>query len=1053
MTVAAACVAATLALGGAPDGAPAAPLRQADVAVAWRCWAAADSLFRAAIRAQPSSAEPWIRYIRHLRRRDRWLALDSLARHAVAVGPPGVEGRCVRALALIGARGAEPAMADSAVAWQADPGARLCVAFALAEAAADGDLPPAHRGRAEAYLEDLVRRAPEMARAYDHLARYLEQDGRTEEALAVVAEGLGRAGLSPLGRVRLQEARIRLLRGRDPEAALALERRQDAALRRSGLPELHDASRHHRARAAARRATSPGEAEQAWRSYTEDGTVQADPGRVAWDLLEAGMEQSDAGRYDRSLPLFRAALARASEAGLAYPLGRAHWRVGRDLLALGRAAEAESHLLEAARIADAYGLLNLAAEAAHNLAHLREAGPDDQAAAEAYDRFIERSERLGRRSPLHLVALRDAAEFHRRHGRLATAARLFDRLIARIDAADAEHYWAAEYLESRGEIGRAIRYYERSLRHGGSEANRARGALARLAALEGRDADAERLARAHDAAGPAADGLPLLPSILASRGAHLQAARELERWAGRKARSGDLRGVYRATLARVAALLDGGDIDGAGAALERIRRPPAHANLGGLPDRERLLQARIELARRRPGRADSLLRSVVERAALQEDAELAIDAGTLLGRALLRQGRTDDALAVLDLTARRADTWSASVTDPIRAVHLRGRVAEPIDLGLRALLHEARPDIPRILAWSARRKAVSWGRAEEPTDPLEPGSTPDGWLVLDYITVGPEAWVAAVDRDSATLRRLDIATPALDSLVSAVTSPFMAVNSGQIDLARLSLDRTAARRLYRALIRPVEPRLEAASGLLVVPDGSLFGLPFGLLRPGPEARYLVEETAIAYALDARAATRLPGPRAPGSPGPGPFVIVGGEAPGAADEVGRVAGILDGTPILSPSGTTLLQRLHGAGVVHLAVHAEGDPRDPRSTQIVLGDPDDPAGILDLARLGQVDIAAELVFLSACSTARGSRGSGSGVLSLASAFLDAGARAVVATHWPVGAEAGLVAETFYDHWWTRGSTMPDALRAARLTLLRDPATADPFYWAPFALYVME
>lgn len=1052
MRVVAVAFLALLVYGQAPAPDVRDSLRRAAEAAARRSWTAADSLFRAAIDASPTSTEPWIRYSQHLRARDRWLALGSLARQAASRGPRGVEGRCLQAVLHLSTRGAVSAVVDSAVVWWDSSGAGLCVSFVLAHAAMDGELPPARTFLARAYLDRFIEVAPDLGVAYARVARYLEDRGETQEALAVVARGLSRADISPLARVRLQETRIRVLRLVDPAAARQLERSQDAALRRSRLPEVVDASRFFRARAAAWRAASPEEVEQAWMPYVEDPVGSANPDRVTQALLRIGMAYSGAGRYDRSLPHFRAALARASEAGLIRNLGRVHWRLGRDLLALGRVEEAEIHLTEARSIAETHGLLGLAAEVAHNLAHLREAGSDDDAASAAYDRFIRRSERLGRRSPLHLMALRDAGEFHRRRGRLATAMRLFDRMIDRIDAADAQHYWAAEYLESRGEIGRAVTYYERSLRSGGDIGNRARGALARLAALEGRWRDAERLAREHDARGPVADELPLLPSILAYRGAHLDAARALGRWAGVKARTGDRRGVYRARLAQASALLDGGDMDGAESVLTSLRRPAHHANIAALPDRERFLRARVEVARGRPRRAESILRSVLERALAEKDVELTIDVGALLGTVLTRQGRSREALAVLAGAAERADAWSGSVADPLRAVHLRRRVAEPIDLGLTILLQEAQPDVPEILAWSARRKAVSWSRMTDAHDRLRPENVPDGWLVMDFITLADGVWLAAIDRHGAALRRLAISSSRLDSLVTALVAPFTAVNSGHIDLARLALDRDAARRLYRALIGPVEGRIDRAAGIMVMPDGPLFGLPFSVLPGDAEDRYLVEDVAIAYALDARAAKKLPGPGAGAVAAQSPSVLaVGGQAPGAEREIAAVARMFGGTGLLSPSAMDLLARLPGARLVHFAAHAEGDPLDPRNSRLVLGDVDDPDGILDLARLGRLDLDAALVFLSACSTGRGSRARGSGVLSLASVFLDAGGGSVVATHWPVGAAAGSLADAFYEAWWTRQRAMPESLRAAKLRLLEDPATAHPFFWAPFALYL--
>jgi hypothetical protein len=51
-----------------------------------------------------------------------------------------------------------------------------------------------------------------------------------------------------------------------------------------------------------------------------------------------------------------------------------------------------------------------------------------------------------------------------------------------------------------------------------------------------------------------------------------------------------------------------------------------------------------------------------------------------------------------------------------------------------------------------------------------------------------------------------------------------------------SFDVAAAYRLYAALLQPVEAGWRSAETLIVVPDGELASLPFGLLLTRPAAR-------------------------------------------------------------------------------------------------------------------------------------------------------------------------------------------------------------------------
>lgn len=101
-----------------------------------------------------------------------------------------------------------------------------------------------------------------------------------------------------------------------------------------------------------------------------------------------------------------------------------------------------------------------------------------------------------------------------------------------------------------------------------------------------------------------------------------------------------------------------------------------------------------------------------------------------------------------------------------------------------------------------------------------------------------------------------------------------------------------------------------------------------------------------------------------------------------------------------------------------------------------------------------LSADLVVLSACNTGTTRTGAGSGgegLSALARAFLFAGARGLLATHWSVDDEAALltVLETLRRRE-RLGEDTARALRAAQLQLLEDPESPPhPFYWAPFAL----
>jgi len=114
--------------------------------------------------------------------------------------------------------------------------------------------------------------------------------------------------------------------------------------------------------------------------------------------------------------------------------------------------------------------------------------------------------------------------------------------------------------------------------------------------------------------------------------------------------------------------------------------------------------------------------------------------------------------------------------------------------------------------------------------------------------------------------------------------------------------------------------------------------------------------------------------------------------------------------------------------------------------------DDDGILTASEAALLHIRADWVILSACNTAAGERPSAAGYTGLARAFLFAGGRRVLASHWPVRDDIS-AAITVATVKAARGGRAPaEALREAMLAVMRDPGMADsrnPSVWAPFML----
>jgi CHAT domain-containing protein len=111
---------------------------------------------------------------------------------------------------------------------------------------------------------------------------------------------------------------------------------------------------------------------------------------------------------------------------------------------------------------------------------------------------------------------------------------------------------------------------------------------------------------------------------------------------------------------------------------------------------------------------------------------------------------------------------------------------------------------------------------------------------------------------------------------------------------------------------------------------------------------------------------------------------------------------------------------------------------------------------MSEIGQLELDADFVILSACNTAASDGGDpDAGALSgLAQAFFYAGARALLVSHWDVISEAAVRLTTGLIEAEARdpGSGWAEALRQSMLNLMNDDAisyAAHPGAWAAFVL----
>ena len=151
------------------------------------------------------------------------------------------------------------------------------------------------------------------------------------------------------------------------------------------------------------------------------------------------------------------------------------------------------------------------------------------------------------------------------------------------------------------------------------------------------------------------------------------------------------------------------------------------------------------------------------------------------------------------------------------------------------------------------------------------------------------------------------------------------------------------------------------------------------------------------------------------------------------------------------------------IVHFATHGltsaprEGCPARPALlTSFGGGDSD---GLLRFDEIFNLKMDADLVILSACDTASaagvaatreaGVRGGGGQALDgLVRAFIAAGGRQVIASHWPAPDDFDATKRLFIGFFADTGSSIGEALRKSQQSLMDGAETSHPFYWAGFA-----
>jgi CHAT domain-containing protein len=267
--------------------------------------------------------------------------------------------------------------------------------------------------------------------------------------------------------------------------------------------------------------------------------------------------------------------------------------------------------------------------------------------------------------------------------------------------------------------------------------------------------------------------------------------------------------------------------------------------------------------------------------------------------------------------------------------------------------------------------------------------------------------------------------------------------------------RRSGRLLFDQLIGPIAQQLPENEDLVIVPDGMLQSFPFATLVD-PKGRFLIDRQPVVTVPSASVLLRLPRSRprdtllAVAEPAPEGFAVLPEAAREATDIAQRHP---HGRAVVGASITPqeFLEAAARSGLVQFSGHATPDREKPFRSSLIFESRNGVAALTaeSVAR-AKLD-SHPFVVLAACSTGRGRLRRNEGVDSIAAAFLQAGARGVAATLWDVDdADSFRLLWVFHENL-RAGARPSDALRNAQVALLHaaDPHDRAPRLWGSFTL----
>ncbi|WP_242054330.1 CHAT domain-containing protein [Nostoc parmelioides] len=296
----------------------------------------------------------------------------------------------------------------------------------------------------------------------------------------------------------------------------------------------------------------------------------------------------------------------------------------------------------------------------------------------------------------------------------------------------------------------------------------------------------------------------------------------------------------------------------------------------------------------------------------------------------------------------------------------------------------------------------------------------------------------------------------LDTISESLTNLFITIQKSEFVETKGYNFLTYSQAVYQLLIQPIKQYLPASGKIGFVLDSYFQNLPLDMLHDGQQ--YLLETYITSVGSSAKqlqqSLLKPASTLASGVSKIGPS-FSNSIVPKDLHPLPQVKLEIENIKKANPSAITLLDseftykrfkqdiENNSFWAIHLSSHAQFSS-DIEQTFVLAWDT--PLMVNDLKALLQNKNYLDLLVLSACQTAKGDRRSFLGIAGIAA---QAGTHGVLASLWLVDAEStAQLMSKFYDEL-NSGVTKAEALRSAKLSLLKSDKYFHPYYWSAFIL----